>query len=196
MTENTVKPDELAMVEVGRIAEPYGVKGWVNVIPFSDDPVALMRAKQWSVCRPKKQLNQAGGALQFEAAIEYAVMNKKQHSDRIVAQFMGFEDRTAAESLKGSLILLPRSAFPKTDEGEYYWVDLVGCSAVNRQGQTIGLVAEVVDHGAHAIVVLTADGATGHKAEEEILIPFVPAYIDKVDIQARRIEVDWEHDFT
>ena len=181
-------------LEVGRIADPYGVKGWINVIPFSNEPVALLKAKTWWVKKPIKSLDQKG-ALTYGAAVEFMVAHKKEHADRVVAQFMGFEDRTAAESLKGAVVFLPRSAFPKTAEDEYYWVDLVGCAVRNRQDQDLGIVAEVVDHGAHPILVITPDGLLGHKPDVEVLVPFVSHFIDQVDIVARHIRVDWEHDF-
>ena len=193
-------PDNTAseLVEVGRIADPYGVKGWINVIPFSGDPVALLKAKQWWVKKPVRQLDKQpgqAGAFTYGEPVEYAVVQKKEHSDRVVAQFMGFEDRTVAEALKGAVVLLPRSAFPQTAEDEYYWVDLIGCTVTNRQSQALGVVAEVVDHGAHPILVITPDGTTNHKAEAEILVPFVAHFIDSVSLPDKQIQVDWEQDF-
>ena len=34
-------------IEVGRIADAWGIKGWFKVIPYSADPEVLFTAKQW-----------------------------------------------------------------------------------------------------------------------------------------------------
>jgi 16S rRNA processing protein RimM len=60
---------------------------------------------------------------------------------------------------------------------------------VNRQGVTLGKVAEVLAHGAHPL--LRVSGATG----PERLIPYVAAIVLRVDLDARRIDVDWGEDF-
>ena len=66
-----------------------------------------------------------------------------------------------------------------------------GLAVVNREGVVLGAVAEVIDNGAHPILrVRPADGAPGER-----LIPWVPAFVDAVDVAARRIDVDWPADF-
>ena len=87
---------------------------------------------------------------------------------------------------------LSRSSFPKTAEDEYYWVDLIGLDVVNRQDEALGCVKELLSTGAQTVLVLEyqQDG----KALER-MIPFVAAYVDDVDLKARRIRVDWQTDY-
>jgi 16S rRNA processing protein RimM len=78
---------------------------------------------------------------------------------------------------------------PALRNDEYYEADLVGMAVVNRAGETLGEVAGFAASGAHPIVRVVASDA------RERLIPWVSSYIDHVDADARRIEVDWPADF-
>ena len=84
---------------------------------------------------------------------------------------------------------MSRARFPAPAEGEYYWVDLVGCLVTNLEGRVLGMVAQVVDHGAHPILSIKGD------AEQEMLIPFVAAYVVNVDTQTKQIQADWQEDY-
>ena len=87
---------------------------------------------------------------------------------------------------------MPRSSFPTAQTDEYYWVDLIGLSVVNRQQESLGMVKELLSTGPQTVLVLeySQDG----KALER-MIPFVAAYIDDVDLPARCIRVDWQSDY-
>ncbi len=114
--------------------------------------------------------------------------------DRLVVTLAGVDERNAAQALTGSTVLLSRAAFPKVAKGEFYWVDLIGCDVVNRQGEPLGQVVGLIDTGVHSVLrVAPGDAPTSHEAER--LIPFVDAYVDKTDLKLRRIDVDWGLDF-
>jgi 16S rRNA processing protein RimM len=97
-------------------------------------------------------------------------------------------DRTAAEALKGLEVHVSRADFPKPAEGEYYWIDLIGCAVRGQHDAALGSVSAIDDHGAHPILILV-DG------EHERLVPFVGHYIVAVDLEARLIRVDWHADW-
>lgn len=189
-------PDDL--VELGRIGEPYGLKGWVNVLPSSEEPDVLLKSKQWWVSRlPAAEGSAKGiaikrvGAPKLEDLVfePFRVLQSKPHSGRIVAHLEGIEQPELAAQFKGRRVYVSRARFPAPAEGEYYWIDLVGCAVTNVEGKTLGSVVQVVDHGAHPILVVKGD------AEQEILIPFVEAYVLHVDIQTKQIQADWQEDY-
>lgn len=106
----------------------------------------------------------------------------------MVAAAQEVTDRNAAEALKGARVFVARSSFPTAGDDEYYWVDLIGCAVSNRDGAALGSVTELLDTGAHSVLRVV-------QGEAERLIPFVAAYIDSVDLEARRIVVDWGLDY-
>ncbi|WP_440107838.1 ribosome maturation factor RimM [Acidovorax sp. BL-A-41-H1] len=184
-TTVSLPPAELPAdaVEVGRIADAWGVKGWFKVISHSSSPDALFAAKTWYL-QPSER-----GAKTFSGTVVLSIRQAKDHSDTVVAWAQGIDDRNAAESLRGARVFVLRSSFPSTTEDEYYWVDLIGLAVINREGIALGEVRELMSTGPQTVLVLGYE--EGGKAQER-MIPFVSAFVDKVDLPARRITVDWQ----
>ena len=173
-------------VEVGRIADAWGIKGWFKVISYSSDADVLLTAKNWYLLPAEK------GAKHFTGTVLLPVKQARAHSDSIVATAAAVGDRNAAETLRGARIFVSRTAFPAAEEGEFYWVDLLGLSVVNREGVAMGVVKDLLATGPQTTLVLAYD--EGGK-ERERMIPFVDAYVDKVDLAGKSILVDWQLDY-
>jgi len=98
---------------------------------------------------------------------------------------------------------VPREALPETEEGEYYWSDLIGLSVTNTQGVAFGKVTQVFETGANDVLVVREEqpvsvkGKDGKVREEyrERLIPFTSEAVPEVDIKAGTVLVDWDADF-
>lgn len=173
-------------IEVGRIADAWGIKGWFKVLPHSASPEALFSSKRWYLLPTER------GNKTFTGTLLLRVREAKEHSDTVVASAHDVDDRSAAEALKGARIFIPRSSFPTASTDEYYWVDLIGLQVVNREGLALGQVKELLSTGPQTVLVIeyTEDG----KAMER-MIPFVSAYVDGVDLPGKRITVDWQADY-
>lgn len=173
-------------IEVGRIADAWGIKGWFKVLPYSADPEALLSSKRWFLLPTER------GARTFTGVVSLSVKESKEHSDTVVATAHGVDDRTAAEALRGSRIFVSRSSFPTAAKDEYYWVDLIGLDVINREDVALGVVKELLSTGAQTVLVMEylEDGKTCER-----MIPFVSAYVDDVDLKTRRIRVDWQADY-
>jgi 16S rRNA processing protein RimM len=161
-------------VVMGRIAAPFGVKGWVKVQTFSEDPGTLMDFESWRVGRGEQQK-------------QHCVEACQDHGNTLVAKLAGIDDRDAAHALRGQEISVARNALPPPEENEFYWSDLIGLAVVNRDGVELGRVDSLMETGAHALLVI--------KGVREHLIPFVEHFVGKVDVAAGRIEVDWDEDY-
>ena len=173
-------------IEVGRIADAWGIKGWFKVLPYSASPEALFSSKRWFL-QPAER-----GAKTFSGTMLLKVKEAKEHSDSVVATSVEVPDRNAAELLKGARIFVSRASFPTPETDEYYWVDLIGLDVVNREGVALGAVRELLHTGPQTVLVLAYEEAG--KAKER-MIPFVSAYIDTVDLAGRRITADWQPDY-
>ncbi|RFP80053.1 ribosome maturation factor RimM [Hydrogenophaga sp. SNF1] len=181
-------------VELGRVQDAWGIKGWVRIQPHSADTDALFASQDWYLQPPEARF--ARGFSAFKGCVAVRVTELKVHADGLVARFEGVDDRTLAESLKGCRISLPRSAFPEPEEGEYYWVDLIGLRVVNREGEDLGVVRDLMSTGPTSVLVLEyLETVDGEERAAERMIPFVAAYIDDVDRATRRITADWQKDY-
>lgn len=188
------------LVELGRIVSAYGVRGWVKIQPHSMQTKALLNAKTWWLKTPRPE-SQAGV---FASASPRQIQTAKQHGATIVAQFEGLDNRELAQALKGHTVWVSRAAFPKADEDEFYWVDLIGCRFFGEQdgqAESLGEVVEVLDNGAHSILVVhrgswDAEGVFAPAKDEqgkplEELVPFVQAIVHTVDMSARELHSHW-----
>ena len=182
-------PDDA--VEVGRIVDAWGLKGWVKVQPFAADPQALFSSRRWFL-KPSEKTPVARPGL---VPPLLRITQVKDHGDVVVAQAQEVPDRTAAEALRGARVFIGRSNFPSAGADEYYWVDLIGLAVVNRQGEQLGNVVGLIDTGPHSVLRIVPEGLASAGPDAERLIPFVAAYVDDVSLEQRLITVDWGLDF-
>ena len=181
-------------VELGRFLGAWGIKGWIYIQPHSADTRALFESSDWYLLPPEARFGR--GFSTFAGPVRTRVAEIKVHSDSVVARLEGVPDRTGAEALKGARIHVARSAFPPAQDGEYYWVDLIGLDVINREGVHLGVVRDLMPTGPHSVLVMEwTETVDGQDKVAERLIPFVAAYIDDVDLKARRITADWGLDY-
>ncbi|MCW5624214.1 MAG: ribosome maturation factor RimM [Burkholderiales bacterium] len=157
---------------MGRIAAPFGIKGWVKIQTFTADVDGLLDYTPWWV----------GRASGWEA---WTVEESAVHGVTLVVKLTGVDDREAAARLRGMEVAVPRAALPEADDG-YYWADLIGLDVKNRDGVMLGTVESLMDNGAQSVLVVGG--------ERERLIPFVEAHVDGVDLVTREIRVNWHPD--
>lgn len=162
------------MVVVGRFGPPFGIKGWLNVISYTDPATNLVDYRPWFVERD-------GAWTQLD------VNAIRPHRSGFVVQVDDVCDRDVALRYAGRAIGVDDSTLPEADEGEFYWKDLIGLSVVDARGKVLGTVDGLIETGANDVLVVRADG-------RETLIPFVDAFVSHVDLAARRIDVDWPTD--
>ncbi len=167
--------DTQQWVAMGYIKGVFGVKGWVKISANTEYADSLLDYPEW-------QLHKDGHVLHL------VVESGKLSSGELQVKFEGIEDRDAAFALRGYTIEIQRKQFAPAEEGEYYWADLIGMEVVNRNGEILGKVANLMETGAHDVLV--TEGEHGQK-----LIPFVAHFIDAVDTDKRTITADWGLDY-
>ncbi len=179
-------------IEVGRIGDAWGIKGWFKIIPYSASPEALFSSKSWFLLPPEPRAGVMAKTPLFKTPQLLKIRIAKEHSDGVVAQADGVDDRNTSELLKSCRIFIARSSFPTAAKNEYYWIDLMGCEVVNREGLVLGTVKDLISTGPQTVIV--AERELEGKACET-LIPFVDAYVDTVSLEDKRITVDWQLDY-
>ena len=176
------RTDDDRTVVMGRVAAPYGVKGWVKVQVFTQTLDSLLEYPHWLI----GQSGQNGGQWR-DADLQDAALQ----GDFVIAKFAGCNDRDAAFALRGQEIAVKREDLPEPDNDEYYWQDLIGLAVVNREGAALGKVVKLLETGAHDVLVVHGNAPE----PKETLIPFVGVYVLKVDLAQGIIEVDWGLDY-
>jgi 16S rRNA processing protein RimM len=166
--------DAADWIVMGRIAAPFGVKGWVKLQPYSEDPGTLMDFESWRVGRGEQHR-------------EFVVEAVQDHGNALVAKLAGIDDRDAAYALRGQEVSVVRADLPPPGDNEFYWSDLVGLRAVNREGTELGRIDSLIETGAHDVLVI--------KGTRTHLVPFVAAFVGKVDLVGGTVEVDWGEDW-
>jgi 16S rRNA processing protein RimM len=165
------------MIVLGRIVGAYGIRGWVWVHPFADDPQAWSALSHWRLAAS----DDADDASWSERALEGVRID----GTRLAVKFAEVADRGTAEALKGWYVGVPREQMPAPAAGEYYWNDLVGMQVQSLSGELLGEVTRLISSSANDVLVVGA-------GEAETLIPFVAPIIAGVDPEQRVIRADWE----
>jgi len=162
-------------VTLGRIAGPFGVKGWVKVKSYTEPQEGILRYREWHVDVPR-----AGRRV-------LRPLEGRPHGQVVVARLEGVDDRDAAAALSHCDVSVPRSALPPVADGQYYRADLIGLDVVTTDGHPLGRLDHFVETPANPVMVVMGD--------RERWLPLVPQHLRSVDLDARRIVVDWDPDF-
>jgi 16S rRNA processing protein RimM len=174
-----MKAEENTLVVMGRIVAPYGVVGWLKVLPDTELIDGLLDYSTWWVGKE--------GHWQ-----EKKVVSAKVHNDVLVVKLLGIDDRDAAFSCKGLQVSVPRALLPKPEENAYYWSDLTGLAVKNLQDVDFGHITSVFETGANDVIVVNTGKENGNV---ERLIPFIDQVVLTVDLEAKTMLVDWDSDF-
>lgn len=167
----SVDASELSVV-MARFGAAHGVRGEVRLKSHTEEPMAVLgyspligsngREYRLTTARP------AAGA----------------SSDMLVVRVEGIGDRTDAEAVNGIDLSAPRSRLPATDPDDFYHADLIGLTAETANGELLGEVVSIHDHGAGDLLELSDGDAPS------VLVPFTRKMVPTVDVEGGRIIVD------
>jgi 16S rRNA processing protein RimM len=159
---------------VGRVGRPHGLGGEVTVDVRTDDP---------------DQRFATGAALATVPAERgpLTVAGSRWHSGRLLVRFAGYEDRNAAEEIRGIVLAIDSEDLaPLEDPEEFYDHDLIGLQVATVAGDPVGAVSDVLHHGQTLLVI----EGSGPRSGTEILVPFVAAIVPEVDVAGGRLVID------
>ena len=166
-------------VHLARIRHPQGRKGEVFAEILTDFPEKFAeRRRLW--------LLGTSGAGGVALPREVELITHWLHKGGVVLHFAGVDSISAAETLNGLTVAIPRAERAALGEDEVYIGDLIGCALIDVAGAAPVLVGEIenVDRTAGPVALLVLNGASG-----EVLVPFAKSYLRKIDLAARRVEM-------
>ena len=165
-------------VVIGKIGAPYGVKGWVKIHSFTEQPDTVFSYQPWLLGDKTVTVD------------KWRVQGKA-----LVAKLHGIDDRDSADVIKNIEVCIDAAQLPEPEEGEYYWRDLKGMQVVNLTGYNLGIVQDVFNTGANDVLQIKANKNDAF-GQRERLLPFVfDQVIHQVDTQNKEITVDWDPGF-
>ncbi|AAV82558.1 ribosome maturation factor RimM [Idiomarina loihiensis] len=168
-------------IVVGRIGAVYGVKGWLKVQSFTDDPESIFEYSPWLLSQKTER--------------EMKVVEWRRHNNGLIARLEGISDRDEAARLTGADICITADELPALADDEFYWRDLIGMRVVNTNGYDMGVVEQIMPTASNDVLVVKANSNDGF-GKSERLIPFIQSeYVTAVDKEAKQIQVEWPSDF-
>jgi len=167
---------------LGKVGAVYGIKGWLKIHSFTDDPEAILDYFPWSL--------KLGNKTQ---AVE--ITDWRRHNSSLIVKISNVDDRDIAQAYVGSEILVNEKALPELPEGEFYWRDLIGMTVVTTQGYNLGSVSDVMETGANDVLVVKANLNDGFGKKERLIPYLFEQVVTSVSLETKQICVDWDPGF-
>jgi 16S rRNA processing protein RimM len=163
---------------IGKVVKPHGVKGKIKVEYFGKG------LHQFSLYHEIFIRDERGRPQSYE------ILEAIPQPPRLILRLKGIGKIEEVEPLIGKEILIERGSLPGLEEGEYYWVDILGMKVETEGGKRIGKVKEIFPTGANDVYVV--EGRRG-----EIFLPATEEVIQSIDLERGvmkvvRMEGLWE----
>jgi 16S rRNA processing protein RimM len=157
---------------IGKIGRAHGVQGDVGVEVRTDDPDRRFAAGTTIATDPPER-----GPLK--------VVTSRWHSGRLLVRFADSDDRTQAEALRGTILVIDIDDDERADDpDEFYDHHLIGLRALTSAGEEVGAVTDVLHlPGQDVLAIKRTDGV-------EVLVPFVAELVPGVDLDARTVTIE------
>lgn len=152
---------------MGRVAAPFGLKGELKVQVLTDNMARF---------HP--------GARLWAGQQKVTVAASREAQGHLFLTLKGFRDRTSVDKFRQAMLQVPETDLPPLPEGEYYRFQLVGLTVVDRAGNVLGTLDEVIETGANDVYRVHPP------VGPDLLLPALADVIVSVDLAARRMVVD------
>ena len=149
-------------VLVGVIIGAHGIRGEVRIQSFTQDPISLASYRD----------------VRFASGEALVIERHRLQKNVLVAKLRGVNDRNQSEGLKGRELFVDRASLPPPDLDDYYHADLIGCMAVDPDGNELGVLRAIYDFGAGDVLDISGE-----------FIPFTREAVPNIDLEMRQILV-------
>jgi 16S rRNA processing protein RimM len=164
------------LVTLGHVTGAHGLQGWIKV--HSDTS-------------PRENIATYGRLLlnQGDGWKSWKLSSGRRQGKGVVLKLKGCSDRNMAEALAGAKIAINRDQLPELEApDEFYWTDLEGLAVETVAGESLGEIDHLFETGSNDVLVV--------KGDRERLIPFIwEQVVQDVDLDERRMVVDWDPEF-
>jgi 16S rRNA processing protein RimM len=158
-------------VRIGKLGGAKGLTGGLKLISYAEALDLFSPGLPLLMVRPDGS-----------EEVHHVEWVKPQGRSAILA-LKGIGTRSGAESLAGAEVFIEKALLPELEEGTYYWADLIGLSVFDAGGEYLGRIEEVIATGSNDVYVVQDAG-------REILVPALKTVVRRIDLAAKRMEVD------
>jgi len=197
------------LIIIAKIGAPHGVRGDLVLHVFMEDPETVLDFQE-----SKTQLMIEGRSSSF---CDYLALEKYKIIEKGGKFYINFEnylDRDLARRFVNKNIAVSKKLLPALEQDEVYWADLIGLEVFDQDNKKLGLVDHVFDTGANDVLVIKKpeiknlkntnpeniklDNKKSKKIKTEdleILVPYVSQHVLSVDLDHKKIVVNWDENF-
>ena len=158
-------------LEIGKIVNTYGIKGFVKVIPYTDNITRFKKLKTVFI-EKKNEL------------IQQTIEEVKYSKNVVLLKFKEISNIETAEKLKNCYIKINRKDAVTLPENSYFIVDLLGLEVYTKEGKLLGKVDDIFPTGSNDVYVVKDEFG------KQILLPAIKSLIKEVNIINNKIIVD------
>ena len=167
---------------LGKVGAVYGIKGWLRIHSFTDEPDAILDYFPWSL--------KLGNNTRTVDITDW-----RKHNKGLIVKVRGTDDRDDAQAFVGSEIFTNESSLPALPQGDYYWRDLIGMAVVTTKGYDLGVVSDMLETGANDVLVVKANLNDGFGKKERLIPYLLDQVVESVSMENKQICVDWDPGF-
>ena len=157
-------------LEIGQIVNTSGLKGFLKVIPLTDDITRFEDLKTVYI-QEKKDL------------VEFKIQDVKYSKNMVLLKLEGIDDIGEAEKFKNFYIKINRKDAVELEEDSYFIVDIIGCKVFTDENEFLGKVIDVFQTGSNDVYTVK------NNEDKEILLPAIEDVIKDVDVANKKIVV-------
>lgn len=154
------------LVELAAVIRAHGLGGMVVLKLFNPDSELIYDLEQVT-------LRSGSGAIR-----SLRIVDAREHSGNVLCSFEGVTGRDAAEALRGSVLCVTRAELPEPEEGEHYFLDLVGLTVQDEKGAAMGSVEDVIEYPSVICLKVVSDDGI-------LELPHTDRYVASVDLEKR-----------
>lgn len=154
------------LIQVGTIRRPVGLKGELVVGPTGDDPDRFAPGSRLLLC--------------MEPARELRIVRSRPYGNGVALFLEGIDSIEEAETLRGVDLAIAVESLPSLPEGTYYHFQVMGLTVVDATGAVLGRIESIMQTGSNDVYCV-------RQGPEEILIPAVKDFVERVDLESGRL---------
>lgn len=160
-------PIESVRLTIGRIGGPHGLGGEMRMTLLTDSPDHLLELDH-------VYLGDRDNPVSLEGV--------RFHGDTALISLAGVETPEDVRKLGGLAVKIDGLDAKPLAEDEYFLYQLIGLRAISQDGTDIGVVVDLIETGAHDVLVIAPDGSgSAANRGNDLLIPNHPVYVHEIN---------------